>query len=47
MSRKRIAAMLAALALALAAAIPQMAAGESTAERPVAQACDWCSPQGK
>jgi hypothetical protein len=45
--RRRVAAVLAALALALAAAVPQIAAGESKSERPVAQACDWCIPPAK
>jgi hypothetical protein len=45
--RRRVAAVLAAFALAMAAAVPQIVAGESKAERPVAQGCDWCIPPAK
>ena len=43
MSRK-LAAVIAAIALAVAAAVPQIATGEGASERPVANGCDWCSP---
>ncbi|MEU8181083.1 hypothetical protein AB0B85_01530 [Micromonospora sp. NPDC049044] len=45
--RKRITIVVATLAVALAAGVPQLAAPSSAGSQPapvVAKACDWCAP---